>query len=319
MFAPRRFSVAVTRAAWPLLHVFVHLILCASHSSAAPVLTYDVFKNVFHTQTIADTPPFIDNGYACTMRLIATDTTTINKTTWTFTGSDSPIVLTGSNTNIISMYSSFEYSLAAFDARFSGGVYRCDATGPAYSGTGSLSVPAQHGWTPDLPYLTGTSLTDLNFMDTTRPLTLTVNTFTPGPGTNVAYTFLSIVGPTGEAYSTGFPNTDTTFTIPPSTLTPGTSYYLVIYFSSRIVNEAAGFGDAASISGWDRITYVPFTVPFVPPCGADFDRDGFLTFEDFDAFVAAFEAGSPSSDFDGDSFLTFNDFDAFVNAFEAGC
>ena len=51
----------------------------------------------------------------------------------------------------------------------------------------------------------------------------------------------------------------------------------------------------------------------------DFDRDGFLTFEDFDAFVAAFEAGSPSSDFDGDSFLTFNDFDAFVSAFEAGC
>jgi hypothetical protein len=28
-----------------------------------------------------------------------------------------------------------------------------------------------------------------------------------------------------------------------------------------------------------------------PVCGADFDGDGFITFEDFDAFVAAFEAG----------------------------
>ena len=56
-----------------------------------------------------------------------------------------------------------------------------------------------------------------------------------------------------------------------------------------------------------------------PVCRADFDGDGFLTFEDFDAFVAFFEVGDPSADFDGDGFLTFEDFDAFVAAFEAGC
>jgi hypothetical protein len=54
-------------------------------------------------------------------------------------------------------------------------------------------------------------------------------------------------------------------------------------------------------------------------CTADFNQDGFLTFEDFDAFVAAFEAGDANSDFDGDGFLTFEDFDAYVAAFEAGC
>ena len=54
-------------------------------------------------------------------------------------------------------------------------------------------------------------------------------------------------------------------------------------------------------------------------CHADFDGDGFLTFEDFDGFVTAFEAGGSSADFDGDGFLTFEDFDAFVAAFEAGC
>jgi hypothetical protein len=54
-------------------------------------------------------------------------------------------------------------------------------------------------------------------------------------------------------------------------------------------------------------------------CRADFDGDGFLTFEDFDAFVGAFEAGDASADFDGDGFLSFEDFDAFVGAFEAGC
>jgi len=55
------------------------------------------------------------------------------------------------------------------------------------------------------------------------------------------------------------------------------------------------------------------------PCPADFNGDGFLDFTDFDDFVTAFEAGSPSSDFNGDGFLDFTDFDDFVAAFEAGC
>lgn len=55
------------------------------------------------------------------------------------------------------------------------------------------------------------------------------------------------------------------------------------------------------------------------PCPADFDGDGFLTGDDFDVYVAAFEAGSIDADFDGDGFVTGDDFDAFVIAFEAGC
>ena len=60
-------------------------------------------------------------------------------------------------------------------------------------------------------------------------------------------------------------------------------------------------------------------VPLRGPCPADFNQDGFLTFEDFDAFVGAFEAGEAPADFNADGFLTFEDFDAFVSAFEAGC
>ena len=54
-------------------------------------------------------------------------------------------------------------------------------------------------------------------------------------------------------------------------------------------------------------------------CRADFDGDGFLTFEDVDVFVGAFEGGASTADFNADGFLTFEDFDAFVSAFEAGC
>ena len=54
-------------------------------------------------------------------------------------------------------------------------------------------------------------------------------------------------------------------------------------------------------------------------CPADFDGDGFVTGDDFDAYVLAFEAGSIAADFDGDTFVTGDDFDAFVAAFEVGC
>ncbi len=54
-------------------------------------------------------------------------------------------------------------------------------------------------------------------------------------------------------------------------------------------------------------------------CASDFDGDGFVTGDDFDAYVAAFEGGGLEADFDGDGFVTGDDFDAFVAAFESGC
>lgn len=54
-------------------------------------------------------------------------------------------------------------------------------------------------------------------------------------------------------------------------------------------------------------------------CPADFDCNGFVTGEDFDAFVAAFELGDAAADYNLDGFVTGEDFDAFVAAFELGC
>ncbi len=57
-------------------------------------------------------------------------------------------------------------------------------------------------------------------------------------------------------------------------------------------------------------------------CEADFNRDGFLDFFDFDDFVVCFEGGAcppdRSADFNGDGFADFFDYDDFVIAFEAG-
>ncbi len=80
---------------------------------------------------------------------------------------------------------------------------------------------------------------------------------------------------------------------------------------------AFAFRAAYSIAGGSS-GYGVF-VAALPFCAADFNKDGFLDFSDFDDFVTTFEAGSAAGDFNGDGFLDFTDFDDFVNAFETGC
>lgn len=59
--------------------------------------------------------------------------------------------------------------------------------------------------------------------------------------------------------------------------------------------------------------------PAILHCRADLSNDGFLTGEDFDAYLVAFQLGDPRADFTSDGFVNGEDFDAFVAAFEVGC
>ena len=59
--------------------------------------------------------------------------------------------------------------------------------------------------------------------------------------------------------------------------------------------------------------------PVVPPCSADFNRDGVLDFFDYLDFVVAFSDNLPSADFDGDGVVDLFDYLDFVAAFSAGC
>jgi len=79
------------------------------------------------------------------------------------------------------------------------------------------------------------------------------------------------------------------------------------YWGVTAVN--AGGNTASSPVSFTANTNIP----------ADFNNDGFLTGDDFDAFVAAFEIGDPSADFNGDTFVSGDDYDDYVLHFEAGC
>ena len=79
------------------------------------------------------------------------------------------------------------------------------------------------------------------------------------------------------------------------------------------------FSNLIGINGAVNAEFLVATLEEGDDCPADFDGDGFVTGLDFDAYVAAFEAGDISADFDGDGFVTGLDFDGYVADFEFGC
>ena len=74
-----------------------------------------------------------------------------------------------------------------------------------------------------------------------------------------------------------------------------------------------------AFGNYQAVRYTSNSAEYQILTAADFDNDGFITFEDFDAFIAAFEEGLQTSDFNQDGFLTFEDFDDYVAKFEGGC
>ncbi|NUQ51995.1 MAG: hypothetical protein HUU19_04780 [Phycisphaerales bacterium] len=55
------------------------------------------------------------------------------------------------------------------------------------------------------------------------------------------------------------------------------------------------------------------------PCPADFNRDGFVNGDDYDAFASLFDVADPGADFNHDGFVNGDDYDAFASRFDVGC
>jgi hypothetical protein len=94
------------------------------------------------------------------------------------------------------------------------------------------------------------------------------------------------------------------------------------YSSSRaaavwVENGTLYIAGTATNTAVNRTEATLWSIPL--GCFADFDGTGFVDTDDYDAFVAAFEAGDQSADFDHSGFVDTDDFDAFITAFELGC
>ncbi|MCC6970713.1 MAG: PQQ-binding-like beta-propeller repeat protein [Phycisphaerales bacterium] len=56
-----------------------------------------------------------------------------------------------------------------------------------------------------------------------------------------------------------------------------------------------------------------------PRCLADFNHDGFVNGDDYDAFAEVFDIADPAADLNHDGFVNGDDYDLFAEHFDAGC
>lgn len=94
-------------------------------------------------------------------------------------------------------------------------------------------------------------------------------------------------------------------------LAGGESFDKAAYLSDGVHPNAAGVQHLAEIMNT--------AMENPDPCPADFNGDGFVNGEDFDAFAGFFEPGDILADFNGDGFANGDDFDQFSDAFVNGC
>ncbi|MBL8761521.1 MAG: hypothetical protein JNL50_09485 [Phycisphaerae bacterium] len=90
----------------------------------------------------------------------------------------------------------------------------------------------------------------------------------------------------------------------------------VLYVIANLRNGAGQDINSSPVFGEPR-ALVKLELP--PNCAGDFNRDGFVNGNDYDAFASAFDAADPAADFNADGFVNGNDYDEFADAFDAGC
>lgn len=93
---------------------------------------------------------------------------------------------------------------------------------------------------------------------------------------------------------------------------PSSAVTLVLPWDAPNGRTLDGETTGGTLPSGDGISGGDLALTFTIENPADFNRDGFVTFEDADAFVNAFESGEPGADLDADGMLTFEDFDSFT-------
>ncbi|MBL8760939.1 MAG: hypothetical protein JNL50_06500 [Phycisphaerae bacterium] len=147
--------------------------------------------------------------------------------------------------------------------------------------------------------------------------------------------------PIAFSYTRFVPKNSTTVVELPATFDadPSTSTYTVVSGPAKST-IIAGAGKAyrvitpgSAACGTDSIVFnvttpngtsanAAVTIVYTNPeklCDADFNNDGFVNGDDFDAFASAFDNAAPAADFNNDCFVNGDDYDLFANAFEQGC
>jgi len=95
--------------------------------------------------------------------------------------------------------------------------------------------------------------------------------------------------------------------------------FMVRWHDSASGYETDGYYKANPFSSKEGTAAPTLTIEFEPGCPADFNCDGYVNGNDYDAFASLFESGDIGADFNHDGYVNGNDYDAFASSFENGC
>jgi hypothetical protein len=249
----------VSKLTFPML-VIVALV-SAGRASASAVTFYDIFTNNEYSQT-SNTQPSTADGFFGTASLSYTTAGDVGAVQVVNGGSTSPLTLTSSPGNTFNYSASFS-TLASMNAAFPlGSPYTFNISG-GNLGTASalLNTPAD-ALDSVIPYLTGSSYSQLQGLNPALADTIGINGFSPVAGTTDSYVFLTITRQSDNAvvFQENFLSPSTTsIALAADTLAAGTAYNIDLDYSSRITTPDAGFGTASSLIGFEQRTEIAFT------------------------------------------------------------
>jgi hypothetical protein len=206
----------------------------AAPAAFADTITGYIINNTSYSQTSnsAPTTPF---GYFFDIGAFFSTAGDFTSGSATYPGPASPQALSLFLPTELQYQTPFYPSLSALHVDYPFGTYSITATGPAGTQTANIVYGADY-FTSNVPYLTNYgSLAGLN---PAANFTVDYLPFTPNPGTNAAYTFLTFYNASTGAVVFGNefqPPTSTSTVIPAGTLAPDTTYDFELNFDDRIV------------------------------------------------------------------------------------
>jgi hypothetical protein len=249
----------VSKLTLPLL-VIANLVL-AGGTAQASVTFYDVFTNNEYSQS-SNAQPSTAAAFFATATLSYTTAGDVVNAQVVNGGSTSPLTLTSGPGNNFNYAASFP-TQAAMNAAFPlGNPYTFQISGGNLGTQSSaLNMPGTALFSA-IPFLTGSSYSQLQSLNPALPDTIGINGFTPLAGTTDSSAFFTITRQSDNAvvFQQSFlsPSTTSIF-VAANTLAAGSAYNIDLDYSSRITTTNAGFGNASSIIGFEQRTEIGFT------------------------------------------------------------
>lgn len=152
------------------------------------------------------------------------------------------------------------------DSQFPAGDYAYDATNGNGTDSTVLTVPAAENYPDSLPFLAGTTFSQLQGVNANQPFQVLFSPFDTGAGANESFIFFTIFDQTDNQsiYDAGFlPAAATGVLLPANLLTGGHDYSFELIFSNRVLADTPGTTFPSQL-GFDYRTSGRFTATAGP-------------------------------------------------------